>query len=99
MSKDRSPLLDCSMTMGTSCIASRIGELQIFQGFCHETRPRQAASIDGGLLLFAAALGIRSNLRSVSSWTIRKLVPPVAFGVILNVTVLSRNGGVLSRIV
>jgi hypothetical protein len=51
----------------------------------------------GGLLLFAAALAIRSNLASVSSWTIRRQVPPVAFGVIVNVTVLSRKGGLSSR--
>src|SRR5689334_2027591 len=32
MSNDRSPRLDCSMTIGTSCIMSRIGDLLRLQG-------------------------------------------------------------------
>jgi hypothetical protein len=31
MSKERSPRLDCSMTIGTSCIMSCIGDLLRFQ--------------------------------------------------------------------
>ena len=54
--------------------------------------------MSGGLLLFAADLVMRVTRASVSSWMIRKLVPPLALGAILNVTVLSRNGGALSRI-
>lgn len=60
MSKDRSPLEDCSTTMGTSCIASRIGELLSFENV--GKRAGQAASLIGEPLWFAAAFTMRPGL-------------------------------------
>ena len=58
---------------------------------------RQAARMTGKPLLLAAAFDVLRSCASSSSWMIRRLVPPVAFGASRKVTVLSRKGGASSR--
>ncbi len=77
MSKDRSPRLDCSTTIGTSCIASRMGE-RLSSSFAVVGSRRQAARMRKGQLSFAAICEWRSSRASTSPWMIPRRGPALA---------------------